>query len=419
MSRSPSFCKMTPLRPSRHRESAFAPLRTFPSLREMTSLRRRESFFAPLRSFPSLREMISRPRRENFFAPLRSFPSLREMTSLRRRENFFAPLRTFPSLREMISRPRHESLLKSKIFAFILILQFFFVIAKAQEFYPIWPSGKKPNWNGRAVTDSLYNERFWRVATPGIYAFPVPRSENKGTTVMICPGGGYEHLSHIYNGFQFARWFNAHGINAFVLLYRLPDQQDLQQHELAPSQDAQRGMRFLRANASKWGLDPNKIGVMGISAGGHVATTIGTHFEDVSAIGDSLDKKNYVPDFMILLSPVITMGKYANKSSRKNFLRGDTTAAMIAKYSNELQVSSRTPPGFIVHAQNDSTVPVKNSLLFYNALVENKVSASIHIFPQGGHNIKLVDNPGSTDLWLDLLVMWLNENRFIAPINKK
>src|SRR3954462_5846480 len=105
---------------------------------------------------------------------------------------------------------------------------------QAQEFIPLWPPDKKANWNGKPVTDSLYNERIWRVGTPGMYAFLVPKSENKGTTVLICPGGGYERLSQIYNGFNFAKWFNAHGINVFVLLYRLPHQQDLRNRELGP-----------------------------------------------------------------------------------------------------------------------------------------------------------------------------------------
>src|SRR5438067_10917539 len=115
-----------------------------------------------------------------------------------------------------------------------LTILLFTIASHAQEFIPLWPAGKKPNWNGKIVTDSLYNERLWRVSNPGMYAFLVPKSENKGTTVIICPGGGYERLSHIYNGFQFAKWFNAHGINVFVLLYRLPHQQDLKQRETAP-----------------------------------------------------------------------------------------------------------------------------------------------------------------------------------------
>jgi acetyl esterase/lipase len=289
----------------------------------------------------------------------------------------------------------------------------------AQEFIPLWPEGKKSDWNGKIVTDSIYNERFFRVGTPGIFAFPVHKENNKGTTVLICPGGGYDHVTHLYNGFNFAAWFNAHGINAFVLIYRLPNQTDLKVREEAPLSDAQRAMRLLRANAAKWNLDRNKIGVMGISAGGHVASTLATHSEDVSAIKDSLGAFGYRPDFMVLLSPVITMGKYAHGGSKKNFLGSDTTKAMIEKYSSELQVNANTPPAFIVHAQNDNTVNVRNSLLFYNALIEKNVQASIHVFPQGGHGIGLTDNPGSTDLWLDLLDKWLNEKGFVSPVKKK
>jgi len=290
--------------------------------------------------------------------------------------------------------------------------------AQAQQFIPLWPAGKKANWNGKSVSDSLYNERIWRVGTPGMYAFLVPKSENKGTTVIICPGGGYERLSYIYNGFNFAHWFNAHGINVFVLLYRLPNQQDLKSRELGPLTDAQRAVKIVRANDDKWSLAKDKIGVMGISAGGHVASTLGTHFNDVSSINDSLDAVSSRPDFLILLSPVITMGKYAHAGSKNKFLGADTTRAMINQYSNELHVSSTTPPTFMVHAQNDSTVNVRNSLLFYEALIENGVQASIHIFPQGGHGIGLVDNPGSTDLWLNLLDLWLREKGFVEPKKK-
>lgn len=288
----------------------------------------------------------------------------------------------------------------------------------AQEFIPLWPKNKKPNFNGTVVSDSIANERIWKVGTPGMYSFPVPKSENKGTTILICPGGGYERVSYIYNGFQFAKWFNAQGINVFILLYRLPHQKDLQHRELAPLQDAQRAIRIIRANAKQWNLLTDKIGVMGISAGGHVASMLGTNFTDVSSIKDSLEATAYRPDFMILLSPVITMGQYAHPGSRKNFLGPDTTRAMIEKYSGELHVSSQTPPTFMVHAQNDSTVPVKNTLLFYNALIDNKVDASIHIFPQGGHGIALVDNPGSTELWLRLLDLWLKEKGFVSPVKK-
>lgn len=306
---------------------------------------------------------------------------------------------------------------KNKLMKWFLMLQAFCFcqLLHAQQFIPLWPEGKKPNWNGTIVTDSLFNERIWRVGTPGMYFFPVAKSENRGTTVLICPGGGFERLSHIYNGFNFAKWFNSKGINVFVLLYRLPHQQDLKNKQLGPVTDIQRAMRIIRANASNWNLQKDKIGVMGVSAGGHAASTLLTHLRDVSAINDSFDTVSYRPDFAILLSPVISMGKFAHGGSRKNFLGSDTSKAMIEKYSNELQVNSSAPPTFIVHAQNDSTVNVRNSVMFYSALIDKNVQASLHVFPQGGHGIGLVDNPGSTDLWLDLLYLWMKEKNFIAP----
>lgn len=299
---------------------------------------------------------------------------------------------------------------------FLFLLAVAFNKGSSQDFIPLWPEGNKLNFNGKKVTDSLYNERIWRVGTPGMYVFVVPKSENKGTAVLICPGGGYERVSYLYNGFNLAKWYNSIGVNAFVLIYRLPHQADLQNRELAPLQDAQRAMRVIRSNAPKWNIRADKVGVMGISAGGHVASMLGTHLDDVSAIRDALDTVNYRADFMVLLSPVITMGRYAHPGSKKNFLGADTSRQMIEKYSSELQVSGSTPPVFLVHAQNDSTVKVQNSVLFYNALIDKKVNASVHIFPQGGHGIRLDDNPGSTDLWMNLLEMWLKETGFIVPI---
>lgn len=302
--------------------------------------------------------------------------------------------------------------------------QYFFTViivvlagnAFAQEFIPLWPEGKKPNFNGKPVTDTVYNDRIWRVGTPGMYAFVVPKSENNGTAVLICPGGGYERLSHLYNGFNLAKWYNTIGINAFVLIYRLPHQTDLLQRQLAPLQDAQRAMRIIRYNAAKWNIKTDKVGVMGTSAGGHVASTLGTHATDVSAIKDVTDTLSYRPDFMVLLSPVISMGQYAHPGSKKYFIGPDSTKQLISQYSNELQVTAYTPATFMVHAFNDKTVNVKNTVLFYDALIAHEINASIHIFPQGGHGIRLVENPGSTDLWLNLLEAWLKEMNFVTPI---
>lgn len=305
-----------------------------------------------------------------------------------------------------------------KILFSLLFIQLSLII-QAQDFYPLWQNGNKPNYNGKKVTDSLFNERIWRVATPGIYAFVVPKAENKGTAVLIIPGGGYERLSYLYNGFNLAKWYNSIGVNVFVLIHRLPHQADLINKQIAPVQDAQRAMKLIRSKAAEWNILADKVGVMGSSAGGHVASSLGTHIKDESLVNDTIDKYNYRPDFMVLLSPVITMGKLAHPGSKKNFLGADTTAANVELFSNELQVTTFTPPAFIVHALNDSTVKVQNSLMFYEALIKNKINASIHIFPQGGHGIRLDDNPGSTDLWMNLLELWLKEMNLVIPIKFK
>lgn len=303
-----------------------------------------------------------------------------------------------------------------KLFTLITLLLLSFA-SFAQEFIPLWPAGKKPNSNGKPVTDSIAGERIWKVATPGLYAFPVPASNNTGTTVLICPGGGYQRLSHIYNGFELAKWFNTKGINAYVLIYRLPQQADLKERAIAPLQDAQRAMKILNANAAQWKLTKGKIGVMGTSAGGHLVSMLGTHKNDLSQLKDSLDTVLYRPDFMLLLSPVISMGQYAHQGSKKNLLGTDTSnQSMISKFSAELQVSSFTPPTFMVHAVNDKTVNIRNSLLFYNALIENNINASLHTFPQGGHGLRVTANPGSADYWLNLAEAWMKEMGFLTPV---
>ncbi len=216
-----------------------------------------------------------------------------------------------------------------------------------------------------------------------------------------------------------AKWFNAMGISAFVVNYRLPTSPDLQQRELAPLQDAQRAMRMVRANASRWKINPNKIGVQGSSAGGHLAAMMGNSAEDVSILKDSLDMVPFRADFMILVSPVISMGSNAHKGSKANLLGDNPSQELINKYSMELHVTTATPPCFIADAFNDKTVPPINSLLFYQALLEKNISTSFHVFPQGGHAIGLSNNPGSTEQWKALCEAWLKEMKFIEPIVSK
>ena len=283
----------------------------------------------------------------------------------------------------------------------------------AQEFIPLWPEKKMPNTKGLAVKDSIANERIYKVGTPGMYAFFPSAQENKGAAVIICPGGGYERLAYIISGWQLAKWFNTMGISAFVLNYRLPNSPDLKERHLGPLQDAQRAMRLIRAHAGKWGIKRDKVGILGTSAGGHLAATLGTHLTDVSAIGDSLNKVTFRPDFMILISPVINLGTYAHAGSRKNLLGPNPAAELLKRYSLEQQVSAATPPAFLVHAANDKSVSPRNSLLFYQALLEKNIPASLHIYPQGGHAIALRNNPGSTETWTELCERWLIETGFL------
>ena len=284
----------------------------------------------------------------------------------------------------------------------------------AQEFIPLWPGGKMPDSKGLAIKDSIVNERAYQIARPGMYAFFPSKDDNNGGAVVIFPGGGYSHITYNLGGFQLAKWFNVLGMSAFVVNYRLPNSPDLKQREIGPLQDAQRAMRMVRDNADKWHINKNKIGVQGSSAGGHLASLVATHTEDISAINDALDTVSFRPNFMILVSPVIDMGTYAHKGSRDNLLGPNPSKELIETYSTQNSVTNNTPPAFIADAFNDKTVPPQNSLLFYQALLNHHVSTSFHVFPYGGHAIGVNNNPGSTALWMPLCEMWLKE--ILAPI---
>ncbi|MFT3827921.1 MAG: alpha/beta hydrolase [Chitinophagaceae bacterium] len=284
---------------------------------------------------------------------------------------------------------------------------------KYAQFIPLYPKGKMPNSKGLSLTDSIANERIYRVGTPGMYAFFPSASENKGAAVVICPGGGYERLAYVISGVQLARWFNTMGISAFVLNYRLPNSPDLVQRETGPLQDIQRAIKIVRANAVSWGIKPDKIGVQGSSAGGHLAGLVATQADDLSRIGDTLDTVSFSPSFMILVSPVVDLGTYAHTGSRKNLLGDNPSTALIEKYSVQNRVTDNTPVTFIADAFNDKSVAPMNSLLLYKALLEHHVSTSFHVFPQGAHAIALRNNPGSAEQWTNLCEAWLIEMGFI------
>ena len=300
----------------------------------------------------------------------------------------------------------------------VFLLSIFALSAQAQEFFPLWTKGKMPNSKGLNFKDSISNERIFRVATPGFYAYFPSVQENKGAAVLICPGGGYERLAYVISGTQLAKWFNTMGISAFVLNYRLPNSSDLKEREKGPLQDAQRAIKLIRANAAKWGIDSNKVGIQGSSAGGHLAALSSTIKDDYSLIGDKLDRISFRPDFTILVSPVIDLIDFPHLGSRKNLLGENATVEKMKDYSPNYRVSAETPPAFIVHAFNDKSVNVKNSVLYYSALVDKGISASLHTFPYGGHAIALRNNPGSTDQWTALCESWLMEMNFVNNLTR-
>lgn len=284
---------------------------------------------------------------------------------------------------------------------------------KFAEFIPLYSNGKMPNSRGMRLKDSIANERIYRVGTPGMYAFFPSSTENKGAAVLICPGGGYERLAYVISGTQLAKWFNSMGISAFVLNYRLPNSPDLLQREIGPLQDAQRAIKIIRKNAGEWGIKQNKIGVQGSSAGGHLAMLLSVKTTDYAQINDGLDTVSFRPDFTLLVSPVVDLGAFAHVGSRKNLLGENATQELIKNYSNQLLVHANVPPVFVVHAANDKSVPVKNSLMLADALTENNLKYCLHVFPQGGHAIALRNNPGSANQWTNLCEAWMQEMGFL------
>jgi acetyl esterase/lipase len=219
------------------------------------------------------------------------------------------------------------------------------------------------------------------------------------------------HLAMSHEGSDVAKWLNSLGITAFVLKYRLPSDETMVDKTIGPLQDAQRAIQLVRQQASSWGVDPGRVGILGFSAGGHLASTAGTHF--MLAKIDNAAGTSLRPDFMVLIYPVISFSdSIGHRGSRDNLLGPHPDPALIREYSNELQVTPQTPPTFLVHAEDDKTVMVVNSLDFYSALVRDHVPAELHVFPGGGHGFGM-HNVLSQAQWPDLLKDWFVTNGWL------
>lgn len=245
---------------------------------------------------------------------------------------------------------------------------------------------------------------------PTITPFLAPKEKATGAAIIVLPGGGYSHLADVKEGSAVAEWLNSLGISAFVLKYRL----GMRYHQPAQLQDAARAMRTVRSRAKEWNLDQNKIGILGFSAGGHLASTLGTHFDaGKSDAKDSIERVSSRPDVQILIYPVITMSELTHAGSKKNLLGDNPSAELVKLYSNELQVTKDTPPAFLVHATTDKAVPIENSLMFAAALRKAGVPFEIHLYEQGPHGFGLAPTNPILASWKERCADWLGVHNFI------
>ncbi|MBI5725854.1 MAG: alpha/beta hydrolase [Planctomycetes bacterium] len=267
----------------------------------------------------------------------------------------------------------------------------------------LWPDGA-PKARGKTDADK-----------PAIFVHLPPADKANGAAMVVCPGGGYNILMMTYEGHDIAKWLNDSGIAAIVLKYRV------KYPHPAPMLDAQRAMRTVRANAKQWNIDPNRIGMIGFSAGGHVASTVGTHFDDGDPkAADPIERVSCRPDFLVLVYPLISFADKGNDiiaKVRTAMLGSAPAAADVDFISNEKQVTEKTPPAFLVHSKLDKMVPVEHSAMFYAALKEKKVPAEFLEIPTGGHGLGC----GKGDewkLWQEKAMEWIKSMGFLKPKDK-
>lgn len=283
----------------------------------------------------------------------------------------------------------------------MLLLSPIFARAEMQTPIPLWPDGA-PGALGSTTND---------IPTLAPY-LPDPANAT-GAAMVICPGGGYAQLAP-HEGRDYALWLNQHGVTCFVLKYRLGSKG---YRHPAMLQDAARAVRLVRARAADWKIDPKRVGIMGSSAGGHLASTLMTHFDSGNTnSADPVERQSSRPDLGILCYPVITMGEYTHAGSRNNLLGTHPEPELVRLLSNELQVTSNTPPCFIWTTFEDKTVPMENTLLFAGALRKNHVPFDLHVYQNGGHGMGLKDKLPFTNPhpWAGDCLFWLRQQGFVT-----
>lgn len=292
------------------------------------------------------------------------------------------------------------------------MLCFFSTELSAQPFtVKLWPDGipgskTDASYVEEIITSEGRTTRCNRVVNPDLTVYLPPAGKGNGAAVLVCPGGGYTTLAFDHEGNAVARWLSENGIAGIVLKYRLPSDRIMENRSIGPLQDAQEAMRVIRRNAGEWNLDPSKIGVIGFSAGGHLASTISTHYADnVYKVKDQTDAR---PDFSLLIYPVISMDStITHIGSRTNLIGRKASPELEKRFSNDKQITSDTPPAFLVHSADDTVVPVVNSLNYFKGVQALKIPCELHIFQKGGHGYGLATKGGTESSWPDLCLKWL------------
>ncbi|MFC3880781.1 alpha/beta hydrolase [Algoriphagus namhaensis] len=298
-----------------------------------------------------------------------------------------------------------------KLFFTLLTLFSSHMLLAQNHIIPLWegtpPLQKEVELKEKIVQEDIV--RISNVQTPTLEVYLPAKSIRNGQAVLIFPGGGYRILAYDWEGTDFAKWLNTQGIVGIVVKYRLPDSPSLTDPKEVPLLDAQRAMRMVRYNAEEWGINPEKVGVMGFSAGGHLASTLSTQYDhDLDLPKDTIDELSARPDFSVLVYPVISFrDKSAHSGSSKALIGENPSQDFLDRFSGELNVNADTPPTFLVHAQDDKGVPVRNSLLYYEALTDAGVPASMHLYPTGGHGFAFGLGKGTVENWRNELLTWL------------
>jgi len=285
------------------------------------------------------------------------------------------------------------------IFAFVCSVT---LSVSAQEIIPLYKESV-PNSNviPADVKESFGGGMYRNVTNPTLEVYLPEKGKETGAAVVVCAGGGYSVIVYNGEGLSTAKEFAKNGIAAFVLKYRLPSDVIMNDKSIGPLQDAQQAIKLVRENAAKWNVNPSKIGIIGFSAGGHLASTAATHFK--KALIPNANNTSVRPDFQIVVYPVISMQEQlTHGGSRTQLLGNNPSKELVDLFSNELQVDETTPPAYITHAADDTTVDVDNSIGYFEALRKHKVPAEMHIFPKGNHGFVMRQKG-----WMEPLFKWI------------